>query len=221
MPMQILWAMKTYASGQGYRGKLTWNPVSQIVDALDDAFYTAFGNVEPTNKTIVLGLDVSGSMSGYGSHIADTNITAREASCAMAMVTAAVEPRIVTLAFSHELIQFRLSPKMTLQHVMQETSRIPFGRTDCSLPILGAMGQQIPVDAFIIYTDSETWCGSIHPSQALKEYRAKFNRPKCKSIVVGMCSNGFTIADPNDPGMMDVVGFDTSVPQAMSDFIKQ
>lgn len=28
-------------------------------------------------------------------------------------------------------------------------------------------------------------------------------------VVVGMISNGFTKADPDDPGRLDVVGFDT------------
>ena len=31
-------------------------------------------------------------------------------------------------------------------------------------------------------------------------------------------ANGFTIADPNDAGMLDVVGFDTATPQVISDF---
>ena len=39
--------------------------------------------------------------------------------------------------------------------------------------------------------------------------------------VVGMTSNGFTLADPNDRGMLDVVGFDTSVPQRwIADFVR-
>ena len=33
-----------------------------------------------------------------------------------------------------------------------------------------------------------------------------------------MSSNGFSIADPADPGMLDVVGFDTATPQLISDF---
>jgi 60 kDa SS-A/Ro ribonucleoprotein len=36
--------------------------------------------------------------------------------------------------------------------------------------------------------------------------------------VVGMVSNGFSIADPSDAGMLDVVGFDTAAPQLMADF---
>jgi len=32
--------------------------------------------------------------------------------------------------------------------------------------------------------------------------------------------DGFTLADPNDRGMLDVVGFDTSVPAVISDFVR-
>ena len=41
-----------------------------------------------------------------------------------------------------------------------------------------------------------------------------------KSVVVGMTSNGFTLADPNDRGMLDVVGFDTSAPAVIADFVR-
>jgi 60 kDa SS-A/Ro ribonucleoprotein len=34
-----------------------------------------------------------------------------------------------------------------------------------------------------------------------------------------MASNGFTIADPDDAGMLDVVGFDAAVPQLIADFL--
>jgi 60 kDa SS-A/Ro ribonucleoprotein len=35
-----------------------------------------------------------------------------------------------------------------------------------------------------------------------------------------MTSNGFTIADPNDRGILDVDGFDTSVPAISADFVR-
>jgi 60 kDa SS-A/Ro ribonucleoprotein len=84
--------------------------------------------------------------------------------------------------------------------------------------MLWALDNGVKADAFIIYTDSETWYGNIHPVQALREYRQKTGI-RAKLIVVGMVSNQFTIADPNDAGMLDVVGFDTAVPQVMNDFI--
>jgi 60 kDa SS-A/Ro ribonucleoprotein len=68
----------------------------------------------------------------------------------------------------------------------------------------------------MIYTDSETWAGQVHPVQALRQYRDRMGVP-AKLVVVGMASNGFSIADPNDAGMLDVVGFDTATPQVLAD----
>jgi len=39
-----------------------------------------------------------------------------------------------------------------------------------------------------------------------------------KLVVIGIVSNGFTIADPDDAGMLDVVGFDTATPSIIADF---
>jgi 60 kDa SS-A/Ro ribonucleoprotein len=64
-PIAVLSALRAYAGGRGVRGQHTWGPVAQVVGALDAAFYTAFGNVEPADKRMLLALDVSGSMS-YG-----------------------------------------------------------------------------------------------------------------------------------------------------------
>jgi 60 kDa SS-A/Ro ribonucleoprotein len=36
-----------------------------------------------------------------------------------------------------------------------------------------------------------------------------------------MTSNGFTLADPDDRGILDVVGFDTSVLNVIADFIRE
>jgi 60 kDa SS-A/Ro ribonucleoprotein len=35
--------------------------------------------------------------------------------------------------------------------------------------------------------------------------------------VIGMVSNEFSIADSNDAGMLDVVGFDTATPSIIAD----
>jgi 60 kDa SS-A/Ro ribonucleoprotein len=34
-----------------------------------------------------------------------------------------------------------------------------------------------------------------------------------------MTSTGFSIADPDDEGMLDVVGFDTATPEVMGNFL--
>lgn len=230
-PIAVLSALNTYSSGKGARGSLRWQPVQPIVDALDKAFYLAFGNVEPTRKRLVLALDVSGSMS-MGEIAGAPGLTPRIAAAAMALITAAVEPQHKLVAFSAArggyggqwgggdagMMRVDLSPRQRLDDVVRRLAAIPMGGTDCSLPMRWAQKQGVKADAFVIYTDNETWHGPIHPVQALQEYRRQTGIP-AKLIVVGMTSNGFSIADPNDGGMVDVVGFDAATPQLMADFI--
>ena len=96
-----------------------------------------------------------------------------------------------------------------------------FGSTDCAQPMLYALENKIPVDVFIVYTDSETWVGDVHPYQAVQDYRKEMNIPDAKLIVCAMSSSGFTIAHPDDPGMLDIVGFDSSAPQIIAQFAQQ
>ena len=83
-----------------------------------------------------------------------------------------------------------------------------------------ALERGITADAFVVYTDSETWAGPVHPVQALRAYR-QATGIAAKLVVVGLVSNGFTIADPTDSGMLDVVGFDTAAPALIADFIRR
>lgn len=82
-----------------------------------------------------------------------------------------------------------------------------------------ATANNIAVDMFVVYTDNETWAGHVHPFQALRDYRARVN-PNARLAVVGMTATNFTIADPTDAGMLDVAGFDTAVPNLLSDFAR-
>ena len=214
-PLAILNALKVYEQGHGDKGSMSWKAVPCIVDALNDAFSIAFQAITPTGKRLLLGLDVSGSM--QGNMIAGTALDARTAAAAMAIVTSKVEPHHDFIAFSKGILPFQLSTKSTLGMLINEMARLDFSETDCALPMLWALQNKIPVDAFVIYTDSETNCGRIHPKQAIDMYRQKMGI-NTRLIVVGMCSNGFTIADPKDNGMLDVVGFDTATPNVISDF---
>jgi 60 kDa SS-A/Ro ribonucleoprotein len=230
-PMTVLYAMKTYAQGHGQKGSLTWSPERSIVDALDDAFYASFGNIEPTGKPTMLALDVSGSMGSAVS--AGTALTCREASAAMAMVTARVEKNYAIVGFTSggrgyggmhggdpsALTELKVSPRQRLDDVVKEISNLPFGGTDCALPMLHASKHNLVVDVFHVYTDSETWAGHVHPFQALKQYRQKSGR-NAKLCVVGMTATEFTIADSSDAGMLDVVGFDTTAPNVMAEFAR-
>lgn len=215
-PIQLLIAQKTYGSGHGNRGKGEWTPVPQVVNALDGAFYSAFQNIVPSGKRFYLGLDVSGSMSG-GNVAGISGFTPREASSAMAMVTARTEQQYYVGAFQDRMTRLMITPQTRLDDICAKTNGLPFGATDCAQPMLDALQKRLSVDVFVIYTDSETWCGDVHPVKALQMYRKQTGIP-AKLIVCGMVANEFTIADPNDAGMLDVVGFDTATPQVISQF---
>jgi 60 kDa SS-A/Ro ribonucleoprotein len=215
-PISLLIALRTYASGRGLRGSGTWSPVKSIIDALDIAFYNSFEFVQPTGRRYLLGVDVSGSMS-CGS-VAGAMLTPGEAAAAMAMVAVASEDSVTSMAFAHEFRPLNFSRRMRLDQAVAMTQGISFGSTDCSLPMQYAMQHRLPVDVFVVYTDNETWSGSVHPAQALRQYRQTMGI-RAKLIVVGMTSTGFTIADPRDPGMLDVVGFDASAPAVMNQFV--
>jgi 60 kDa SS-A/Ro ribonucleoprotein len=231
-PIAILAALITYRSGRGVRGDGVWQPVASVVDALDAAFYASFGTVEPAGKRMLLALDVSGSM-GSGAVAGITNLTPRIASSAMALVTAATETAHAFVAFTSAatgyggkwgggmpgITTLSISPRQRLDDVVAEVGKLPMGGTDCALPMLWAQKHRVDVDTFVVYTDNETWAGNVHPAQALRAYRDARGIP-AKLVVVGMTSNGFSVADPNDAGMLDVVGFDTSTPPVIADFAR-
>ena len=70
-PVNVLVAQRTYASGQGARSYATWTPVVRIADALDAAFYAAYGAVRPADKRTLLALDIFGFDSAVPTLLAD------------------------------------------------------------------------------------------------------------------------------------------------------
>jgi 60 kDa SS-A/Ro ribonucleoprotein len=214
-PVNVLIALRTYASGRSLRGTTSWEPVSEITDALDAAFYAAYAAVEPAGKRTMLALDVSGSMA-WGT-IGDLPLSPREASAALALVTAATEPRTMVTAFTTSLSLLDISPRQRLDDAVRKVSDLPFGGTDCAQPMIWALRNGVEIDTFWIATDNETWAGNIHPHQALRQYRESTGID-AKLVVLGMTAKDFTVADPNDPGSLDVAGFDSAVPALVSDF---
>jgi len=217
-PVQALIALLTYSAGHGARSRGEgWTPVQKVVDALDQAFYLSFGNVEPTGKRWYLGVDISGSM-GCGEIAGCPGLTPRIGAAAMSMVTARVEGDYLIKGFSHQLVDLRISPRQRLDDVVKIMNQPDFGGTDCALPILDAQKMKTKFDVFCIITDGETWAGETHTMKALRDYRKAFS-PAAKLICVNMVSNSITVGDPDDAGVLNCIGFDTSTPSIMSQFV--
>jgi 60 kDa SS-A/Ro ribonucleoprotein len=143
------------------------------------------------------------------------------AQAALAMVTVRTEEEYEVVGFSSRLVPLAITKTMSLQDVMNYVRKNEIAEhTNCGLPMEWAIKNKIPADAFVMFTDNEVNAGQ-HPSALLKDYRKKMNTPEAAMVVVGMTATNFTIADPKDARMMDVVGFDTAAPNIISDFIAQ
>ncbi len=216
-PLALMAAQRTYSSGHGDRGSLSWTPSKPVVQALDQAFHKAFANVEPTGQRILTSVDVSGSM--WANCCAGAqSLSCADAALALAMVMAKTEPNATLKAFSDHFMDLQISAKDTTSAAARKLWGLPFGATDCSLPMQWALQHRIPVDAFVILTDNETWYGNVHPKEALRQYRETMKIP-ARLIVIAMTATKFTIADPKDPLSLDVVGLDTSTPALINHFI--
>jgi 60 kDa SS-A/Ro ribonucleoprotein len=229
-PFSLLLALKVYGKGSGHLGSLSWNPVHDITDALDGAFYKAFKFVVPSNKRYLLGIDISGSMDsnmlGSGKH--PSPVSAREAAAAMAMVTYMSEPSCVAVGFTsnggwgrghYGLTDIAMSRRERLDVLVNRMQKMPMGATDASLPIQKAIDEKLHIDTFAVYTDNETWSGLTHVSEKLEHYRQQ-SGINAKLVAVGMTANEYSVVDPKDPRQMNVVGFDSSAPAVISDFAK-
>lgn len=215
-PFNALVAFNQYKNGgEGGLGKLRWSANQQVTDGLDRLFKDSFGYVEPANKRYYIGIDVSGSM---GTAIPGArSISCAMGAAAMALTISRTEMMSHVMAFNNGVTPVNIGPQSSLGDVFRQVNGINWGGTDCSLPMKDALKKKIPVDVFVVITDSETNPGFNHPAKVLSEYREKMGID-ARLVVVAMTSNGFTIADPNDKGMLDMVGFDSAGPRIIRDF---
>ncbi|WNN95069.1 Ro-like RNA binding protein [Microbacterium phage Magritte] len=218
-PLNILLAQKTYAAGrslQNYRDTEGWTPNRRIIDALDKAFYLSFEFAEPTGKRFMIGVDISGSMTAQ---IAGMPISSAEAAGALSLVTANIENETHIVGFASQVRDLGISAGMSLPEATRRVSNQNFGSTDTAALIRYAREKNIQADVFITITDNDTWAGQRHTHQELELYR-KTTGIQAKSIVLATYASKFSIADPNDPLSLDLVGFDSSTPQVITAFAR-
>lgn len=80
--------------------------------------------VQATGRRFLLALDVSGSM--CSPILGSTSVTAREASAAMAMVTARTEANYHMVGFSSSLVPLNITAKMNLSNVVTTISKVSY-----------------------------------------------------------------------------------------------
>lgn len=87
------------------------------------------------------------------------------------------------------------------------------------MPVTDALRRGLAVDAFVIVTDNETWSGDRCPVQALDRYRRQAGIP-AKLVVIALGADRYSLTDPDDAYQLNVAGFDATVPQVVSNFVR-
>lgn len=235
-PVSVLTAWFTYRNGNGNRGHNTWYPETDVVKTLEKMFYLSFKNVEPTGKRICFLIDCSGSMCSAS---LCEGVTCAESAALLAMIFARSETSNETspdhsfYLFTSKKIGYGggygntgltdvsdvIDADADFNKVLNACQRSDWGMTDISMGILEALKYKRKYDAFVVITDNDVNSG-IKPSEAMKQYRSGMKMPNTKLAVVATQGTDYTIADPNDPLMMDMVGFDSHGPKILQDFIR-
>lgn len=216
-PLQVGLASLTYTKGRGVRSDSTWVPVPRIQQALEDCFDASFESTAPIGGRWLVAVDVSGSMFWAQGCAGMELLVPGEAAALMAAWLIRAEEDVQPMAFAREFRPWPVTRRSSVSELIASIRATAMGATDCAMPMLWAKEQKLPVDHFVVLTDNETWCGGVHPSQALVQYRQAMGL-KSGLLVQAMVSTQGTIADPKDPRMLDVVGASADMPLVYREF---
>ncbi|MBO3745429.1 TROVE domain-containing protein [Streptosporangiaceae bacterium NEAU-GS5] len=221
-PMDAWLALRVYGSGSAQPNRRavaqTWDPVPEIVDALEEAYELSFGSVQPSGKRLLVAVDSSGSM---GQHVFSGGSrlgTAYEVGCAMAVMLARIERgNVHVIDVDLSVHRSRVTPRTNLREIASWTPA--GGGTNLALPFTWATEKKMAADGIVVFTDNETWAGNSHPVQALNAYRRAVS-PHTRVVVAAMTATGYSIGDPGDPDTLNIAGLDASLPIVVNGFIR-
>ena len=220
-PVSVLVALRTYASGSGAGG--TWEPIREIVDALDAAFYAAFDDGRAVREADAarggrVGVDegrlgvrapavaaggVGGARAGHDEHRARRHL--RRLHLGRRRLGAGARRSSRSARASGSTTRSRRCPACP--------SAAPTAR--CRWSGRGRRG-------------GRSTRSSCSPTTRPGRARSTRTRRSCgtgersgidaRLVVVGMTATDVSIADPADGGMLDVAGFDAAAPGLVADF---
>lgn len=141
----------------------------KIKSALHKAAEIACGNIPQLVGPVVIGLDVSGSMSspvtGHRGRGATTSMRCVDVAALFAAAILRRNPDSVIVPFDTKAYQVRLDPNDSILSLAERLAQYGGGGTDCSLPLREAnthLRQQQFVGAVLV-SDTESWVYRSRP----------------------------------------------------------
>lgn len=182
-PVLLLSAWLAYRQAHG---------VSNILDALEDAFHASFDNIEPTARRVCLAVDSSAPL---------------ELAAAVAMAFVRSENGAIVWGVN-------INAKHSFAQVCQTLSHEP-RPANAALALVEARERAIAVDGFIILTGN----APLNARRALQEYRQSTGI-SAKLVIVAMNGIDGGALDAVGLGQLTIVGFDASVPLVIAEFLR-
>lgn len=213
-PVNVINSMLTYSSGRGVKGDSTWEVNQNIVDALQTTFELALKAIVPTNKKILIGVDISGSMN---STVNGMQMNASQIANVLAVTILKSEKNAEMVWFDTNIVPTKLGRRSSIDEILRNSPH--GGGTDCAQPLVYAANSLESYDAILILTDSETWAGPRHGFEVLQSYRKNVNRD-VKVIEIALTATGHSTMPADDKNLLRVVGFDASVIDVVNAYLE-
>jgi 60 kDa SS-A/Ro ribonucleoprotein len=215
-PINLASAQKIYSQGgEGGKSKLRWDVIPRVEDIIEQAINDSFEVLEPTGKHFFHALDVSGSM--HSGNVGTMWLAPYQVEGIMALASIKAEKDYFVGGFDTQFTPMKFRRDTPFKSVTDCRSGLwpsNFGGTDASAAYDYAIAKKIETDVFVFWTDSESWAGRKHPSQAFAEYKNRVNK-NAKAIYITLTAYGdnITLADPKDPQSYDFASFTGETPK--------
>ncbi|GLG97094.1 60 kDa SS-A/Ro ribonucleoprotein [Gryllus bimaculatus] len=224
-PAQVLIALRSYEQS----GRLKYvdpnrelkplvQPNPKIIEALNTLLESSFKSLVPTGLRYLVMVDTrSPLVTGHCWQC--TSVPPLHAAALIALSLVKTERNVTVLAFGLGVpTDVPLSKTMTLVQAQEKLREVPTTSVDFGLPFSWATENKKEIDVFICITDSQVRAGRLKAAEELKKYRESLNMPNSKFVVCGLTCPKFSIASEDDPGMLDIAGFDEQVPRVIEAF---
>ncbi|XP_050027151.1 RNA-binding protein Ro60 [Dermacentor andersoni] len=190
----------------------------QLDDVVAALHEHSFRAVPPNGMRYLVAVDVRGPMTHARTRGLD-GLTPAEVSALLLQALVRSRDAITAVAFSARgLAPLDLDAQMSLADISRRLRETPMGPVDVSLPLQWAREQKRVFDLVLVCTDNQTQSWSVHPAQALKEYQESCNIRGLRFAVCAMCSQGFSLAPPDELNMLDIAGCDSRTIHLIKDF---
>ncbi|XP_062598535.1 RNA-binding protein Ro60-like [Saccostrea cucullata] len=225
-PFTYMLALTQYKRGENYSRKLQWPVYPQICSALEEGLYLSFNNDKPTKKWFLLALDISKSMEESVNVVGAPTLQALEVAAFMSTFIIKTERNCDAIVFRGENVDvLPVSSSNTIAEVTEKMRTLARPMRDIPedpyWPFRYAIEKNKVYDVFVIYTDSNFCLGNAHLSQALQLYRQATGNKEVRLVVCNLAGFDVSIGDIEDPLILRVCGFDSYVPQIISNFVNR